>query len=328
MNRIGMGSIAGGRKPPLEFVRQYSVILTLVIIVIVSAISTRGLFLSPENLLNIGERASIVGIVAIGQMLVIITGGIDLSIGSIMAIAFTVISKLILELGVPVPLAIMVTLFVGAFVGMINGLLVAKTRVPPFMITLGTMLFFFYLALLITGSKQLYYEQIQLYFNGVFKLDAYGARFFPTATWLIISIAMIAVLQRTRFGQNIYAVGGKELAARLSGIRADNVKIIVYTLSGLMCAIAAVVYGYRLKAANPDAGMKLQLESIAAVIVGGTNVLGGEGTVYGTFVGAIIMASLVNLLNLLNVDPFIQDAFKGLLLLVFVYIMQLLSKRR
>lgn len=315
------------RTTPMEFIRRYNVLITLLVIVILATVSTGGLFLDGGNLLNVGERASIVGIVALGQMLVIITAGIDLSVGAIMALALTTAAKLT-GFGVPVVAALLLAIIVSMLAGFINGLLVAKTNVPPFMITMGTMLFFFSLSLQLTGSSQLNYEQIQDFINNTFGLSAFGSRIFPTITWLILSVIIIIVLRITRFGQNVYAVGGKELAANLSGINTGKSKIMVYSLSGMFCSIAAIILAYRLRASNPDAGMKLQLESIAAVIVGGTNINGGEGNVYGTFVGAIIMATLVNLLNLVNADPFIQDAIKGLMLLFFVYLMQVLSKRR
>lgn len=314
------------RATLLEILRRYNVLITLIFIVILATISTGGLFLDGGNLLNVGERASIVGFVAIGQMLVILTGGIDLSVGAIMALALTTAAKLS-NSGVPVGAALLVATIVSTLAGFINGLLVAKTKVPPFMITMGTMLFFFSLSLQLTGAQQLNYAIIQNFINNTFQLTAFSSRFFPTIIWLILSGITIVVLGFTRFGQNVYAVGGKEKAAYLSGINTSTVKIMVYSLSGMFCSIAAIILAYRLRASNPDAGMRLQLESIAAVIVGGTNINGGEGNVYGTFIGAIIMATLVNLLNLVNADPFIQEAIKGLMLLFFVYLMQLLSKR-
>jgi ribose transport system permease protein len=309
-----------------EIIRKYNVLITLFALVILATITTKGLFLDGGNLLNVGERASIVGIVALGQMLVILTGGIDLSVGSIMAIALTFVAKLT-DAGLPVPLAMLAAILIATIAGFINGVLVSKTKVPPFMITIGTMLFFFSLALLLTGANQLYYLKIQDFINKTFHLNAFGSRIFPNITWFVVSIMMIFILQRTKFGKNVYAVGGREITAKLSGINTGNIKIMVYSLSGLFSSIAALVLAYRLSASNPDAGMFLQLESIAAVIVGGTNINGGEGNVYGTLVGAIIMTSLVNLLNLLNANPFIQDAIKGLLLIFFVFIMQVLSKR-
>ncbi len=312
---------------PMQLVRKYNVIITLSFLVLLATWATKGLFLDSGNLLNVGERASIVGIVALGQMFVILTGGIDLSVGGIMALSFIVISRAP-DAGVPVAVAIVLTLCTGTLAGLINGLIVSKTKVAPFMVTMGTMLFFSSLALYLTGSNQLYYDKLQKLFNEGLQLGILGSRLLPTVTWLIASVAVIFILQKTRYGKNLYAVGGKELAAKLSGINTVKTKICVYASSGLLSSMAAIVLAYRLSASNPDAGMSLQLESIAAVIVGGANINGGEGSVYGTLLGAIIMAGLVNLLNLINADPFIQDAIKGLMLIAFVFLIGVVTHRK
>ena len=310
-----------------EILRRYNVLITFLVTVGFATAATSGLFLAPENLLNVGERASVVGIVALGQMLVILTGGIDLSVGGLIAVALLVISKTSAA-GLPVPLCLLLALLSSMAAGALNGFLISRTRVPPFMITLGTMLFWFSFTLYFTGASQLEYYALQRFLNGFFRLSRLGSRILPTASWLVLSALLIFVLGRTRFGSNVYAVGGKELAARLSGIRTENVKLAVYTLSGLFSGVSAVVLAYRLAASNPDIGTALLLESIAAVVVGGTNINGGEGSIYGTFIGAIIMAALVNVLNLLEADPYIQEAIKGLMLVGFVVIIQVLSRRK
>jgi len=310
-----------------EFLRRYNVFLTLLLLVLFAAVSTRGLFLDSQNLINIGERASVVGIVALGQMLVILTGGIDLSVGGIMAIVLTVVSKAG-SAGFPTALAIALAVLTGMAAGLVNGFLVSRTRVPPFMITMATMLFYFSLANLLTGASLLEYHRLQRLINTAFGLNKLGERLLPTAVWLILSVLLILVLGRTRYGQNVYAVGGKELAARLSGIRTGAVRLSVYVASGFFSSIAAMVLAYRLSASNPDIGTTAMLESIAAVVCGGTNINGGEGSIYGTLVGAIVMAALLNLLNLLNTNPYIQEAIKGLMLVAFVIFIQIISRKR
>ncbi len=310
-----------------ELLRRYNVLVTLIALVLFASVTTRGLFLDVQNLINIGERASVVGIVALGQMLVILTGGIDLSVGGIMALALLVVSKS-LHAGLPPAACILLTVAAGMAAGLVNGFLVARTRVPPFMITLGTMLFYFSLATLLTGASQLEYYGMQKFVNAGLGLTKLGERLLPTAAWLVLSAFLIFLLGRTRFGHNVYAVGGKELAARLSGIRTGTVKLLVYTASGFFSSVAAMVLAYRLSASNPDIGTALLMESIAAVVCGGTNVNGGEGSIYGTLVGAIVMAALVNLLNLLNANPYIQDAIKGLMLIAFVVFLQFITRKR
>ena len=315
------------RSSPSELMRRYNVFITLAVLVAFAAISTRGLFLGVQNLLNIGERASVVGIVALGQMLVILTGGIDLSLGGIMALSLVVVSKTG-HAGFPAAVSILLAIATGMATGLVNGILVSRTKIPPFMVTMGTMLFYVSLATFLTGAGQLEYANLQKFVNVALHLDKTGERLVPTVAWLALSIILIIVLGRTRFGQNIYAVGGKELAARLSGIRTGTVKLLVYVASGFFGSIAAMVLAYRLSASNPDIGTALVMESIAAVVCGGTNINGGEGRIYGTLVGAIVMAALVNLLNLLNANPYIQDAIKGFMLIGFVVIIQLISRKR
>ena len=310
-----------------EFLRRYNVFITLAVLVAFGAASTRGLFLNTGNLINIGERASVVGIVALGQMLVILTGGIDLSVGGIMAIVLTVASKTG-QAGFPAALSILLAALTGMAAGLINGFLVSRTRVPPFMITMGTMLFFFSLANLLTGASLLEYYHLQKFVNSTFGLAKLGERLVPTVAWLALSVLLILVLGRTRYGQNIYAVGGRELAARLSGIRTGTVRLSVYVASGFFSSIAAMVLAYRLSASNPDIGTTALLESIAAVVCGGTNINGGEGSIYGTLVGAIVMAALLNMLNLLNTNPYIQEAIKGLMLVAFVIFIQIITRKR
>lgn len=311
----------------MEFLRKYNIFITLALTIIISAIVTNGLFLDSQNLLNIGERASIVGIVALGQMLVILTGGIDLSIAGILAIGFVIIGKAT-HAGVPVPVAILLVIIACMAAGGINGIMVLKTKIPPFMITMATLMFYSSLALFLTGSSQLKYDKLQDFINTTFNMGKLGARLFPTTMWLLLTAVVIFVLARTRFGNNLYAVGGKEAAAKLSGIKTLKAKFSVYLMSGFFCAVAAIVLAYRIKASNPDVGMSLNMDSIAAVILGGTNINGGEGSVYGTLVGAIIMAALINLLNLVNANPYIQESIKGLMLIAFVFITQYLSKRK
>lgn len=310
-----------------EFLRKYNVFITLIIVILISTSITKGLFLSGENILNIGERASIVGIVALGQMLVILSSGIDLSVGGITAIGFLIIGKSA-NYGIPVIVTILLVILGCTLAGALNGFFVTRTNVPPFMITLSTNMILGALANFLTGANILDYTKLQDFLNKYLFLGKVLSRLFPTVIWLILSIIMIFVLSRTLFGHNIYASGGNEIAAEFSGINTKNIKFMVYLLSGFFCAIAVIVLAYRLRTSNPNAGNSLILDSIAAVVLGGTNIMGGEGNVFGTLVGSIIIAALINLLNLANANPFIQDAIKGLMLIAFVYIISYLSKKK
>jgi ribose transport system permease protein len=309
-----------------EYLRKYNVILTLAVMIVISTLSTKGLFLDGDNILNVLERASLVGIIALGQMMIILTGGIDLSIAGILAVGLVTIAKTT-EINLPMPVCILLTIIACLAAGTINGLLVAKTRVPPFLVTLATNMFFTSLALFSTGSSQLVYEKLQQYINTTLGLSRFSSRLLPTVVWIVCTVVVIFMLSRTRFGKNVYAVGGKEIAAKWSGIKNNQVKMMCYIASGMFCAVAGLILAYRIKASNPVVGTSFSMDSIAAVVLGGTNINGGEGQVFGTLVGSIIIASLVNLLNLLNADPYIQEAIKGMMLIAFVYFSQVLSKK-
>lgn len=310
----------------IEFLRRYNVGVTFLVLFLIATFSTGGSFFTLNNLLNVGERASIVGIVAMGQMLVILTGGIDLSVNGMMAMSFTLFAVLT-AMGVPIGVAILASIVVGSILGAINGLLISRTKIPPFMVTLSTMLIFNSLALITASARELRYSNLQEFINTGFGNNVILTNLLPTIVWLILSGLLLFLLSRTRVGMNIYAVGGAEEAAFLSGIRATKTKVGVYIMSGVLCSIAALVFAYRLGSLNPISAESYQLESIAAVILGGANANGGEGTVYGSFFGAILIAMLGNILNLLRVDPYLQYGIMGLLLILIIIGQKYLSKR-
>jgi ribose transport system permease protein len=310
-----------------EFFRRFNVGITFVAMVLFASIATSGRFFDISNILNVAERASIVGIVAIGQTLVILIGAIDLSVNSIMAISFSSIVLLTTQ-GVPYSVAILLAIIFGVLYGTVNGLLVSMTNIPPFLVTLGTMIIGKSLAQTLAGSTMLNYKGLQEFLNNLFSLNETSSRLFPSIVWIILSIIFIIVLSKTRFGLNTYAVGGGPRAAFLSGVKGNNIKVIVFVISGMMAAAAGVMMAYRLGTLNTLSSERYQIESIAAVVLGGTNVNGGEGSVYGSFFGAIAIAMLTNVLNLLRVDPYIQYAIMGFLLIIIVFNVSFFSNRR
>ena len=317
-----MNERAGGkiRMTGFEFLKRYSVILTALVLIVVATIASKGLYFRGSNLINVGERAAAIGIIALGQMLVILTGGMDMSVAGITSVGFCT-SALLLKNTSLHPLAvILLMLLVTTFCGFVNGFIVAHSKIPPFMLTLGTQMFFESLALVLSKSQNLrFYDQVA-WMVKVWKLDGMAGRLFPTILWLIASVVVILVLAYTRFGKNIYQTGGKELAAKMSGIKTDRIKLLVYSLSGFFCGLAALTVEFRLQSCNASSTSSYTIYSIAAVIVGGTSLSGGEGNVYGTLVGAFIMASLDNIMNICNLDVYSQDAVKGIVLLAFALI--------
>ncbi len=280
-------------------------------------------FLTVSNLLNIAEQATIIAIVAAGMTFVIITGGIDLAVGSVLAFSGVVMASALLR-GLPLPLALLLGLGVGLTCGLINGLLITVGRLPPFIATLGMMSVARGAALMYTEGRPIsgFTESFRSLATGeVLKI--------PTPVIIMIVVYLIAhfVLRRTKLGRYTYAIGGNEEAALLSGINVRLYKTMVYGIAGLLSGLAAILLTARLNSAQPIAGMSYELDAIAATVIGGTSLLGGEGTITGTLIGALIMAVLRNGLNLLSVSSFFQQVVIGSVIILAVLIDMGLKRR-
>jgi len=280
-------------------------------------------FLTVSNLLNVAEQATIIAIVAVGMTFVIITAGIDLSVGSVLAFAGVVMASL-LHAGLPLPLALVAGLVTGLLCGVVNGLLITVGRLPPFIATLGMMSVARGSALMFTEGRPI--SGFSEGFRALATGDVLGV---PTPVVIMIVIYAIAhfVLRRTKLGRYTYAIGGNEEAALLSGINVRVYKTMVYGLAGMLSGLAAILLTARLNSAQPIAGMNYELDAIAATVIGGTSLLGGEGTVVGTLIGALIMAVLRNGLNLLGVSSFIQQIVIGSVIIAAVLIDMGLKRR-
>jgi ribose transport system permease protein len=280
-------------------------------------------FLTISNLLNVAEQAAIIAIVAVGMTFVIITGGIDLSVGSVLAFAGVVMAS-VLHMEMPLPVALAVALGTGLFCGLLNGALITLGRLPPFIATLGMMSVARGTALMFTEGRPV------SGFSGGFRSLATGELLgIPVSVIIMIGVYAVAhfVLTRTKLGRYTYAIGGNEEAALLSGVNVKFYKAAVYGIAGMLSGLAAVILTARLNSAQPIAGMMYELDAIAATVIGGTSLLGGEGTVVGTLIGALIMAVLRNGLNLLNVSPFIQQVVIGSVIIAAVLIDMWLKRR-
>lgn len=293
---------------------RFGILLGYLILVIV-ATSIEPRFLTSGNLLNIIRQVSIFGILALGQTFVILTAGIDLSVGSLLALVVVLAGGLLPEYGIV--LTILAALGVGTFMGMVNGLGVTKGRVPPFVMTLGMLGIARGLAFIYTGGMPIPVLDRQFLFIGNGYLLGIPV---PGLLFVLLVIASAIVLRYTPFGRQVYAVGSNAEAARLSGVNVDLVKISVYAISGLAAGVAGIVYAAQLAVAPPIAGEGYELDAIAAVVVGGTDLFGGEGGMFGTFLGAVIIGSLSNILNLTGVSPFVQKLAKGALIIAAVII--------
>jgi len=306
----------------LHYGRQFGTLIGLIVLSVILWILTP-YFLTVSNLLNIAQQTSINAIIAVGMTFVIITAGIDLSVGSILAFSGVVLAG-VLRIGLPFPLAILAGLGIGLCCGLVNGLLVTYGRLPPFISTLGMMSVARGAALLFSQGRPI------SGFSENFRFLATGEIFhIPTPVILMIVVYIIAhfVLTRTKLGRYTYAIGGNEEAAILSGVNVKFYKAMVYGLCGMLSGLAAIILTARLNSAQPIAGIMYELDAIAATVIGGTSLMGGEGTIVGTLIGALIMGVLRNGLNLLGVSSFIQQIVIGSVIIIAVLVDMALKKQ-
>jgi len=273
-------------------------------------------FLTVNNLTNVARQVSINAIIAVGMTCAILTGGIDLSVGPVMALAGSVAAGLMLA-AVPVPLAVLAALMVGALFGVANGACIAWLRMPPIIVTLASMGIARGLALLYTGGYPI--SGLPEAFSFLGRGTVMGIQV-PILVMAAVYIVAWILLNHLSFGRYVYAIGGNEEAARLSGIRVPRYKMLVYVISGLTAALAGLVLTSRLMSGQPNAGEGFELDAIAAVVLGGAAISGGRGAIIGTLVGAMMLGVLNNGLNLMSVSPYIQNVVKGGIILAAIYL--------
>jgi ribose transport system permease protein len=275
-------------------------------------------FLTGTNALNVLRVASLLVILGIGETIVILTAGIDLSIGSVLTIS-SVIAALALKAGVPLPLALVSGLMVGAALGYLNGLMVAVVRLPPFIATYGMMWVASGFAVVLLKGQVIYGFDDEFRFMGVGSLMGIPM---PIIIMVALWIPTYVLLRGTTFGRSLYAVGANPEAARLSGVKKNQTLILAYTLSGFLSAAAGLVYVARLNASEAGIGANMLLPAIAAVVIGGTSLFGGEGGIVGTLIGALIMTIVQNGMNLLGIESVWQGVVLGALIVVAVLLDQ------
>lgn len=299
-------------------IEQKSLIALLFLVVVVSFLNPN--FFTVDNLLNILRQTSVNAIIAVGMTLVILTAGIDLSVGSVLALCGAFAATLV-AMEVPVLVAVPTALLAGAALGAISGIIIAKGKVQDFIATLVTMT-------LLRGVTMVYTDGRPISTGFTDTADTFAwfgtgyALGIPVPVWLMVMVFAGAwyLLNHTRFGRYVYAVGGNESATRLSGINVDRVKIGVYAICGLLAALAGIIVTSRLSSAQPTAGMGYELDAIAAVVLGGTSLMGGKGRIMGTLIGALIIGFLNNALNLLDVSSYYQMIAKAVVILLAVLV--------
>lgn len=315
VSRSGSASLLTKMK---QFQQAYegqinTVIALLILCVILSFLSES--FLSVDNLITVILQSTLVSILAIAETFIIITGGIDLSVGAIVALSSAFMGELVVHGHVPPLLGLAIALLIGIIVGLIHGILITKANIPPFIVTLGTMTVWRGIALQFTNGQNIYDLPEQLIWIGQANIGPV-----PVAVLLTILLYFMAwfILTQTKLGLHIYAIGGNQQAARLSGINIDKTKIIVYTLGGFLCAIAAIVISGRMNATSGNTAAGYELDAIASVVIGGTSFAGGEGVVWGSLIGALMMQIIRNGMNLLNVSAFYQMVVIGAVIIIAV----------
>ncbi|MGE7604278.1 ABC transporter permease [Peribacillus sp. NPDC097675] len=295
--------------------QKFGPLLALILLFIVITVLNPS-FMEPNNILNLLRQTSINALIAFGMTFIILTGGIDLSVGSILALSSALMAGMMVS-GLDPILAILVGVLLGTLMGVINGILISKGKMAPFIVTLATMTIFRGLTLVYTDGKPITGIGDSLMFQ------LFGRGYFlgipvPAVVMVIAFIILWILLHKTSFGRKTYAIGGNEKASLISGIKVDRVKVAIYGLAGTMAALAGAILTSRLNSAQPTAGQSYEMDAIAAVVLGGTSLSGGKGRMFGTLVGVLIIGTLNNGMNLLGVSSFYQQVVKGAVILVAV----------
>lgn len=293
----------------------FSTLIGLLLLCIFFTITTDK-FLSASNITNIILQSSIVGIVAIGGTMIIIDTGIDLSSGSVIALLGLIAANMA-KSNMPVFFVVLITIALGMSIGLFNGLSITKLHLPPFIVTLATMSMSRGLALVYSNATTIYDLPDNFNFFGRGKIIGIP---FPVILTIILYLVGHFVLSRTVFGHQVYAIGGNKEAAYLAGIKVEKTETIIYVIEGALVAISAIILTGRLGAALPTAAQGLELNAIAAIVIGGTSFSGGRGTMLGTFIGVLIIGVLNNGLNLLNISPFWTQFVQGSVIFIAVLI--------
>jgi len=303
---------------------------SLVLLIIIFSLSSPNFF-QATNLVAIMLATAVNGVLATAVSFVIITGGIDLSIGTMMTFTAVMSAMAIVNLQLPIFVGVIVAVLTGTIFGGISGFMVAKLKLPPFIATLGMNMFTKGLSLIIAHSRPIYFTDApgfnQISMGSVMKFTEDFQ--IPNAVLILFVVAIIAsiILNKTTFGRYTFAIGSNEEAVRLSGINTDRWKIAVYAFSGAICGIAGIMIASRLNSAQPALGQGYELDAIAAVVIGGTSMSGGEGTILGTIIGAFIISTLTNGLRILSVPQEWQIVTTGIIIVSAVYL-DILRRRK
>lgn len=312
-------------KPLRTIIGEFGIAIALILEVLLFS-SLSPYFFTADNILNVTLQTSITAIIAAGMTFVILTAGIDLSVGAVVAfsgVITTSMLKLDFPFAISFPLALLVGIGVGIVSGSIAGMFITRFNITPFIVTLSLMTIWRGSSYMYTDGRPVWGLPEQFGFLGSGRLVGIPL---PTIIMMCVYIVAYLVLRRTRFGRYVYAVGGNKEAARLAGININRVLSSVYIMSGALCAVSGILLASRMNSGQPNAGLMYEMDAIAAVVVGGTSLFGGRGTIVGTFLGAMLIGVLRNGLNLLNVNSYVQMVVLGIVILLAVLLDQMRKK--
>ena len=308
-----------GNAVKIYFKENLGIIVAFLVLCVFLSVfpKTSGSFFTRQNIFNVLRQISTNLFLACGMTMVIILGGIDLSVGSIIALSGCISAGCVARYNLPLPIALLMGLLVGLLVGMFNGAVISKTTIPAFIVTLATMNIAKGLAYVYTGGSPVRVVTKEWQFLG-----AGYVGIFPTPVVILVIVLIITaiIMNKTKMGRHMYAVGGNQQAAEFSGIKVEKVKFFVHAFSGLMAGLAGIVLASRMYSGQPTAGDGAEMDAIAAVVVGGTSMAGGSGKIGGPIIGGLIIGVLNNGLNLLNVNSFWQYVVKGVVILLAVFL--------
>ncbi|HOZ64984.1 MAG TPA: ABC transporter permease [Burkholderiaceae bacterium] len=297
---------------------------SLIALILVFTVLKPDAFMTQDNIIGILQSTTVIGVLAIASTFIIITSGIDLSVGVLMTFCAVMAGVFMVNLGMPMPLGVVCALGMGAMSGCVSGLAITKLKVPPFIATLGMMMLLKGLSLLITQTRPIYFSDVEGFDQislGSLIGDVFPSLPIPNGVLILFVVAIISavVLNKTALGRYTFALGSNEEAVRLSGVNVDRWKVIIYTFAGGICGISGLLIASRLNSAQPALGQGYELDAIAAVVIGGTSLSGGVGTILGTIIGAFIMSVLINGLRIMSVAQEWQMVLTGLIIILAVY---------
>lgn len=323
---IGDGGLTRGavaRAKVGSLIQRQGALIALIIVFIFAAIRYPN-FLTADNLLNVLLQNSFVGLVALGMTFVILAGGIDLSVGSLLAVAGVLAANLS---GQGMLIALLVPVLLTVLLGAMNGFIIARAHIPPFIVTLAMMIAARGIALIATGEQSVRVERSSQWFTWLGR-GLVGPVPVPIIIFIVVFLFLLLVLNYTRFGRHVYSIGDNEEAARLMGLNVGRVTIGVYALSGALAGLAGVALAARLGTGQPVAGIGIELDAIAAVVVGGTLLTGGQGGLGSTVIGVLLLAVILNVIKTENISPWWQEIVRGGFLLAVVIVQNRLSQRK